>query len=108
MIPQKLKRFLFRRGYLPMGDVHEALVRVRSRLDEMDHQLVKKYQLVIPKVEANIEERFHAFRLERMDSFFKLVGDETDTQWDRIVDRRVSAWFYVILGLLGGFILGKL
>jgi hypothetical protein len=91
-----------------MGDVQETLARVRSRLEEMDDRLVKKYQLTVPRADANLQEQIEAFRAERIDSFFKLVSDETDTQWDRIVDRRMSAWFYAMLGLVGGFILGKL
>jgi hypothetical protein len=109
MIAQKLKRFLFRRVYLPMGDTHEALTRVRSRLDEMDAQLVKKHNLSPPQADAkSLENRLRAFQLERIDSFFKVVGDETDAQWDRIVDRRASACLWTILALIIGFILGKL
>jgi hypothetical protein len=108
MMSQRLKRFLFRRGYLPMGDAHDTLARVRSRLEEMDDRLAKKYQLTVPRADGNLRERIEAFQAERVDSFFKLVSDETDTQWDRIVDRRISAWFYTILGLVGGFIIGKL
>jgi len=108
MITKKLKRFLFRHGYLPIGDAHETIVRVRNRIDEMNERLAKQYQLTIPTSEQNIDERIRAFRTERADSFFKLLGEETDSQWDRIMDRRAAAWFYVAFGLLVGFILAKL
>ena len=59
---QVLKRFDFRRGDLPMGDTHEILARVRSRIDEMDERLVKKYRLTLPPVsDSELHERISKF-----------------------------------------------
>lgn len=82
LIPQKWKRFILGRGYIPMGDVHDILERVSVRIDGM----------------GNIS----------YDVFHKILSEETKRQWDRIIDRRhlniVSGVIFTILG----FILGRL
>ena len=36
-----------------------------------------------------------------------MVGDESEKQWDRVVDRRTSNWFYgLILNALVAFVVG--
>jgi hypothetical protein len=36
-----------------------------------------------------------------------MVGEESNKQWDRIVDRRTSAWFYgVVLNAVVAFVVG--
>jgi hypothetical protein len=104
MTQQKLKRILFRRGGFPMGDLHDMLGRVRDRLEEMEAQLVEKHQLRAAETEESLKERFHAFFQERVDGFFKLVREEMDAQWDRIVDRRVLGWFYAGIGPMYGVV----
>ena len=96
LLPQRWKRFLFRRGYIPMGDVHDILTHVRPRLDEADQKIFK---LHLSKVEATdtpeFREALHFIRLDRLDAFFNILGEETDNQWDRIVDKRAMNFFMV-------------
>jgi hypothetical protein len=109
MTAQSIKRFIFRHGRLGMGDTQEIITRVRSRLDEMDARLLKKYQIVVaPPSDAELKERIAAFRGERLDSFFELVHEETGAQWDRIIDRRISNTLWTLISVVIGFVLGRL
>jgi hypothetical protein len=96
MVWEHLRQFMFRRGNLPMGDVYDVVERVRMRCDEiLGHNIT-----------ADASKKMDA--AEKMDRFLKLVLEESDAQWQRIEDRRVSGSLYALFGLLGGLVLGKL
>jgi hypothetical protein len=65
-----------------------------------------------PTTKSEFDRRYKIYRDEWNDTFLKVIGEESDNQWDRIVDRRVSGWFYVgilntILAIIIGVLVGK-
>ncbi len=107
---EALKRILFRRGALPRADMHDILDRVRSRFDEVSTTFAAKRPVAakLPGSDEELRAVLLSERREQADLFFKLLLDETGSQWDRIVDRRAAAWFYNVVFLLLGFMLGKI
>lgn len=60
-----------------------------------------------PKTKAEFDEYFIIYKNHWDKRFLQMVGDESEKQWDRIVDRRTSNWFYaVILNALIPFVVG--
>jgi hypothetical protein len=113
LIPQRWKRFVFRRGYIPMGDVRDILAHMRPRLDEADQKIFKQHLSHVQNTGTpEFREALEWVRKDRLNAFFKILGDETVDQWDRIVDRRASNFAYGIvvnfLFVILGFVLGRL
>jgi hypothetical protein len=96
-----------------MGDVHEILEHVRPRLDEADQKIFKQRLSNVQTTDTpEFREALHLVRLDRLDAFYKILGKETDNQWDRIVDRRASNFMYGVIVnfffVMLGFVLGRL
>jgi hypothetical protein len=117
-VTAKIKRFVFKRGTLPMGDFHELHGRMRERSEEWLAPLKKLPPIPgatllggDPSEEAiaKYEEARKAAHRKSMEVFLKVFNEEGNAQWDRIIDRRVKDIFYSVFvsGLLG-FLLGKL
>jgi hypothetical protein len=117
MSMSKLKRFLFRRGYLPMGDFHDMQERMRARQDEFLRPLeslgsppVATLLSAEPSAEVTkaYNERRAAAHRRSFELFMVVVKEEGEAQWDRIIDRRAKDVFYsVIVSGLIGYLLGK-
>ena len=113
MLP-KAKRFMFKRGYISSADFHELHDRLRARRAEIIEPALKhlKEPSVATRIllgdEHPVEARTVAianFKKESWDRFAMAVREEAEAQWDRIVDRRASAWFYVLVSILFGLLL---
>lgn len=121
MISKRWKKLIFRRGYMPDGDSHDMFDRVRERADETYEPLKRLVPPLQPTLLANDispaeREKYEASRKETNDAllkesqqrFMKVVTEEAEAQWDRILDRRAKDWFYSgFVGLLFGYVLGK-
>lgn len=60
-----------------------------------------------PKTKVQFDQYFQLYKRNWNEQFLATVGDECDKQWDRIVNRRASAWFYAfILNVLVAFVVG--
>ena len=84
IIPQSWKRAIFRRGGLPMGDVHDILARVKPCLDESDEKIFRKHLSGRSDFAPQYEGALESIRSDRTDEFFRILGDETEKQWDRM------------------------
>jgi hypothetical protein len=95
-----------------MGDYHDMHDRLRNRCDKIFAEPARKH---LPLVTGTIvtsglhttqrDEQLAAYQREAFDGFIKVLSEEAEAQWDRIVDRRMSDWFYS--GVMG-FVLGVL
>jgi len=95
----KAKRVAFRRGYLPQSDYHELMERIERRKDEI---FTKSLQMDSTELRSQSYERF-----------LRIFSEEGEKQWDKIIDRRVAAWFYSCilnfsLGIIAGILLSRL
>ena len=111
---KQLKRFLFRRGYLPMGDVHDILDRAVSGIKPLEAQMMKKFIFYEPRptTKTDFDNRYKLYKTQWDDTFLKIFGEECDKQWDRIIDRRSASWFYAailntVIAFVVGFVVGK-
>jgi len=115
---KRCKKFLFRRGFLPDSDFHEAFDRVRNRFDEVFDQRqlpplppARTILMVDESEEAKAarEKAIAKWRQASFERFAKIFTEEAESQWDRIIDRRVANWFYypLISGVIG-FLIGRL
>lgn len=110
--------FIFRRFQMPHGDSRDMLDRIKGRFDEIfdpkrhSPPVAIKTLLDAGDSESLVADRKAAQRAwhkESFASFTKICGEEADAQWDRIVDRRASDWFYSgFIGVVIGFALGKI
>lgn len=119
---KNLKRWLFRRGIMPDGDASEMHERLRGRLDETLKPLKRMMPpagttLLGDVMPADEKARYEARRRETNKKlqdesiriFSKLIEEEGEAQWARIVDRRVRDNFYsVFIGLVIGTLIGYL
>ena len=92
-----------------MGDIHDAVARIRPRFKEVDNEIYQKRLSNVQSIRGpEFYKALELIRKDKLDSFFKLLDEEMDSQWDRIIDRRffniVSNLSFVALG----FILGRL
>lgn len=105
-IPQTWKRFLFRRGYMPMGDMHDIMDHMKPLLDEAYVGIAKRHTRG-----GDISEFQKAYNRESFNEFMKIFEKEAEKQWDRIVDRRFNTFLYSIVANFAftilGFILGR-
>jgi len=118
ILAAKIKRFLFRRGTLPMGDFHELRGRLRDRGDEWQAPLRRLGPAPVATIlggepseeaAAKYEARRKAAYNDSAELFLRIFEGEAEAQWDRIIDRRAKDLFYsvIVSGLLG-YLLGKL
>lgn len=121
MIPHPWKRFIFRRGYMPRGDFHDVFDRVRARLDETLEPLKRQKPPLRPTllggdIPPAEQEEYEAKRKVDNDVLLKesfqlalnVFKEETEAQWDRILDRRAKDWFFAgFIGLFLGYVLGQ-
>ncbi len=111
---KQFKRFVFRRGYLPMSDVHDILERASGRIKPFESGMMDKYIFSrSPKTKTEFDEYFQIYKTNWDERFLQIFGEESAKQWDRIVDRRTSAWFYglvlnVVVAFVVGVVVGKL
>lgn len=106
-----LKMFLFRRGYIPQGDYHDMLDRIKNRFGELPKLKLPGAAsgVLLDSGEVDREAAVAAWRESANQTFIKIVTEEAEAQWARIIDRRAKDWFYsgIVSGILG-FLLGKL
>jgi hypothetical protein len=110
----RTRRPLFRRGYLPMGDVHDILDRTVSGIKPLEAQMMEKFIFYEPRptTKADFDNRYALYKKQRDDTFLKIFGEECDKQWDRIIDRRSASWFYAailntVISFVVGLVVGK-
>jgi hypothetical protein len=107
-VRQSWKRHLFRRGKLPMGDLHEILAHVDARRAPQD-TVFRRYLSNVSRVDSpNFQAALASIDAYRNDEFFRLFNEEAAAQWDRIVDRRFSGVLFNMIFLAVGFVLGRL
>ncbi len=116
MIAPNWKRFVFKRGYMPSGDFHDLFDRVKGRMNEIVDPKgmppISPIRTILGGEETELDKEQQmaarlAWRKTAGERFIKIFSEEGEAQWDRIIDRRMSDWFYsaIISGILG-FILG--
>lgn len=118
MFAAKWKRLIFRRGHMPDGDFHDLFDRVKGRMNEIfdpkgmpsippARTILSEEETVADKERRTAAEL--AWRTIADEQFIKVFAEEGEAQWDKIIDRRMSDWFYsaIISGILG-FFLGRL
>ena len=105
------KRFLFQRGRMPEGDSRDMLDRLRRRFDEIIGPMKRHWPPTstvlsgAPSPAAEWQRK--ALRREADVRFAKAFAEEAEAQWDRIIDRRTTSWFYsVVIGGVVSLVIG--
>lgn len=107
-IPQRWKHRIFRRGYLPMGDLHDILARVEARREAREMSFQRHLSNVHDVQSLQFRKALALIEKDRNNEFIRLFSDEAKQQWDRIIDRRFSGVLFNTVFLVVCFLLGKL
>jgi hypothetical protein len=108
IIPQRWKRRIFRRGPLPMGDVHDILARIDPRREPSERGFQRHLSNVHDVHTPEFHQALALIQQDRDAEFIRIFNDEAEQQWDRIIDRRFSGVLFNVIFLIAGFLLGKL
>jgi hypothetical protein len=107
---REIRRFMFRRGYMPDSCLDELQERVSLRV----HEIVKPLQHVPNRTALTSDVRdYDSYRLqiesaerESASLFLKVLSEEAEKQWNKVVDGRAEQFFFVVVGLALGIPIG--